>query len=521
MDVIRELYSLIKKLIGRKSPILPFVLSKKYLYTKLLNGIIEGKYQTETEAEIDISANNKVGDQSYSKTKQLLIEKLLSLVCILNLDSATYSLYMVNHFSAKRELFVAEVLQWFGLHNALYYIVTRRTLRKAKKYELTDIQYGCFKLLRNYESKRGSIKKCEEYARKVNETLNILLVESRVENIRTRLNASLNKQMSPDEKTLQLFVDQIEWIEGDVSRYPTRTVMINYFISAGLIYRLSGDFEKAYGLYQQYYSYLNDNPAIANGARKAEVCYYLVRCCLMMRDYDKGFHYARLRTECQPVGAVNEFAFMEAYCLLYIHSKQHHKAGDIFRWVKSHKDLYGNDKRVEKWGIIEAYIRLFLSNSDPLALPESVTIYGNIFNVSRLLNEIDETRQDRHGMNIAILVFQVLYLLKERKFKALDERINYIKNYVQNTIRPDSTKLYYRTDCLFKMFALAQENQYAYDKTKHTTAVLLQKMKAFQAPDVSDCHHVEEVIPHEQSWQLFIRALERETIVLEPAHKVG
>ncbi len=520
MDVIRELYSLIKKLMGRKSPFLPVIFQEKYLYTKLLNGVVEGKYQNENEAEIDIASYNDAGSQSYPKTKQRLIEKLLSLVCTLNLDNTTYSLYLVNHFHAKRELFVAEVMQWFGLPNAMYYIITRRTLKKAKKYDLTDVKLGCYKLLRNYESKHGTITKCEKYTQKVHDTLAILHLESRVENVRSRLNAHLAKQVVLDDEIIKQLDEQIAWIKGDVTRYPTRTVVINYCISAGRVHRLKGEFSEAYTLYQQYLTFLNDNPALANDARRAEACYYLVRCCLLMRDFDNGFRYAKLRSQYQDTGNMNGFAFMETYCLLCIHSKQYVKSAEIFRWAKNQKNLYKDDRIVEKWGIYEAYIRLFLADKESAVIPRSVTIYGDNFNVHRLLNEIDVTRQDRRGINVTVLIFQVLYLLKEQKYVALDERIQYMQEYVSKVMRSGTSLIYFRTECFFRMLNIARENQYSFDKTQRATAELFRKMTAFRSPDIFDRLFVEEVIPHEQSWQIFMDTLQHEIISVNPAEPV-
>lgn len=511
MNVIFEMYDHIRQLISRKNPPTAYVLDPKCKSAQLLEGICAGKYTSDEAAAQDLFPDSEDSEkcmQNYRKIKYQLLNKLIRLHYFLNLRSDTHSEYMVNAFTAKKELVVAEMLQWFQRHEAMKQVVFR-VLRKARRYHLTPEKLRCYEILRNYYSKFGPQKECTYYTKLISETLAIYNAEIVSSNLRTQLRSELSRHTTLDPDHFKEFIEPCQKLAKNTEVYQTRTLWLNYSVTVGLLSRLGGDYVQAKRIYESYLGFFQKNPHLCKKENIAQICYYSLRCCLFMRDYESAYNYVEQGDAHQDLGTYNWFCHKSAHFLLCLHTQNWQTARDVFAWVVNHPNFRNDAIRVEIWSVYEGFLQFFLPES--IALPTSETVHGATFQLHRLLQEIDQTRQDKSGMNIAILIFQALHYLKQRNFDLLDSRIDAIQQYAYKWLRNDTDSRFVRTDCLFKSLSAMRDCQYEVQRTQERVATLLKRMESVRSSDGSEkgMAPIEEIAPYEHDWQSVIRELER------------
>ncbi len=509
MQTIKDMYNLIRRLTSRKDPALKTILNPDLLSTRLLNGIMSSKYLDDAAAAQDLFPDDKIGKRNYRQTKYNLIQKLITLCFFLNLRVPTHPSYTVNAYRAKREVFVAELLEWFRLHEAYKFILSR-TIRTAETYQLTEVLFKSYSLLRNYHSKHGSAKDCEYYAKKATENYEALGAELQSGNIRALLWSELSKQSLPSPERVHYFLLASEQLAMLNRRYHTRTLSLNYYLVAGMAYRLNGDFAKAFSVYQENYTYLCEHPGLATDAKKVVALFSLVRCCLFSQQYESGNHYAQKALELEPPGTYNWFCVVEAGFLLSLHDRKIERAAELFEWAITQSEFRRYELLVEKWSIYEGYLRFLLP--DEQAPDAGTTVHGDCFSFGRLFQEIDETRSDKLGLNIAIQILQVLQYLRHGLFDLLDSRITAVQNYLYTYLRGERVAQFERTECLFRMFLAMRAADYDPERTQERAAAWLQQMTNIRPADGScsgKAVQIEEIVPYEYLWSMVLRELQR------------
>lgn len=519
MKVIKELHTIIRELTSRKDSAFSYLFKPDNLTTKLLERIVDGEIETDEDAIRELFGSTAGERQSFRKTKSFLISRLISMCQFVNLQPPAHSLYLSNTYRAKREILVAEFLQWFQLQDS-YLFVVRRTIKTAKAYHLTDDLLRGYQILRNHHSKHGTHSECLKYAKLVTETSRILLAEIQSANLRTTFQSESVNTLTVDSETVTSYKSSIELLRDEVERYQTRTLRMNYCQVAGTMYRMLGEFEEAKSIYLQYFEFLKNNPKFSYNAQIAMTLYWLVRCCSKSGELKMGHQYAEQAIGLVKIGTFNWFTVQEAHFLLCLQSGSYKNATVIFSTVVTQPQFRKLAIRAEKWGIYEAYLRLFNSEE---SLPLACTVHGETYSSSHVLQELEEIRQDKRGFYIPILIFQVLHYLRIRAFDLLDSRITACKDYLHNHVPKDSLGRFVRTDSLFRMFMAMRASEYQVEKTNKRIESHLAKITGFPQPDIpqSDSVQIEEIIPYENLWQWVVQELEqieREKLIVRPLY---
>ncbi len=91
MDVILEIYHLIRRLVSRKDPATKVLLTTDNLSTKLLQGFFSGTYTSDEQAAKDLYPDTRRGRATYRQLKYTLVNNLTNVLFFLNLRSPKYS----------------------------------------------------------------------------------------------------------------------------------------------------------------------------------------------------------------------------------------------------------------------------------------------------------------------------------------------------------------------------------------------------------------------------------------------
>ncbi|MBK6950081.1 MAG: hypothetical protein IPH16_20200 [Haliscomenobacter sp.] len=127
------------------------------------------------------------------------------------------------------------------------------------------------------------------------------------------------------------------------------------------------------------------------------------------------------------------------------HSGDYEETLRVFEQASSHPGFRRLDPvNAEFWKISEAYLLYLLYTG---RIPSTSEKAFN-FRIAKFLNEVPIFSKDKKGMNIPILIVQILFTIAQQRYDLAVLRIDSIEKYCTRYLRKDDT---YRSNLFIKM----------------------------------------------------------------------
>ncbi|QNP50729.1 hypothetical protein [Hymenobacter qilianensis] len=202
----------------------------------------------------------------------------------------------------------------------------------------------------------------------------------------------------------------------------------------------------------------------------------------LAEEYIKDFHPS----------SANWFYFLEHYMLLALHAKEYSKAYEILRLARKNP-YYGKQRAaaIQRWDLFEVYLHFIQPEGTALRLQ-----------FSQFIQTVPDYSRDKQGYNVAILVLQFLYYLRQRNLDALLTRLEGLRKYEQNHLRDPATL---RSQLFFRLLLLTVREDFAPQACEKKGQSLLNRLR--EAPQPGDAYAESEIIPYEDLWALTLNIL--------------
>jgi hypothetical protein len=126
------------------------------------------------------------------------------------------------------------------------------------------------------------------------------------------------------------------------------------------------------------------------------------------------------------------------------------------------------------------------------------------FRMSKFLNEVQLYAKDKSGMNIPILIAELLYDLQTKKWSKLIDRAESLGKYRVRYINPE---VQLRSHCFFKLLELTPKAAFQWEKLVVQAESIVQSIGK-KADGMLAANNIEiEIIPYERLWEMLLRAL--------------
>lgn len=203
-------------------------------------------------------------------------------------------------------------------------------------------------------------------------------------------------------------------------------------------------------------------------------------------------------------GNLNWFIVSQFYILLLFHSGKIQDGFEFYRKVRSIRNKKKSRLEIGKefWNLIEAFIDYFIKTGK-IEIPANKR--KPRFDSKSFVKSVPESSRDKRGMNIMILVLQILFLLDEKKEDEMVDRMEALRYYSSRYLRKNDD---FRSNCFIKMVLKIPESNYNQIALKRNTKDLLKKLKS-KPLDVADKPIEMEIIPFEALWEIILDSLER------------
>jgi hypothetical protein len=498
-----ELANLLNKTKLKSSGILDIILEPDSKMQQLYDALVSQRVRSDDEAlGWMLDGGDDVAKLPNLKNK--LKDRMLDSVFLLDFKEPGFSDRQKAYFECYKKWAAAMILV---MRNAKVsgIDVLEKLLRHTIRFEFTELTCDILRALRIYYSTNaGDLKKYEVTRDQLHHYQDVWHMENQVENLYTELiiqyvnNKATKMEVSEQAKVYYTmakpYLDQCESFKVQLFGR-----LIHIFA-----YSSVNDYITTARLCEEAVSFF-DKKDFDSGFALQVFYYNLITCYLQLREFEKGQAIIGRCQNLVEAGSFNWFKLQELFFLLAMHTEHYEAAAQVLSKVMNDPRFESQSFQItEVWKIYNAYTHFLIK----IGRLSSITLQSQRntkFKIGKFLNETPVFSKDKRGMNIPILVIQILYALADRDYQQCLDRMEGIEKYCSRYLKQNDT---FRSNCFIKM--LLQIPTYAFhrERVARHTQKLFEMLCAVPMEVANQAYEI-EIIPYEMLWQMTINALEK------------
>jgi hypothetical protein len=191
----------------------------------------------------------------------------------------------------------------------------------------------------------------------------------------------------------------------------------------------------------------------------------------------------------------NWFYFQEHHVLLALHAGQYERAQQLMASIIKNPSYLGQrEAPLQRWDLYKSYIDFVLPSTRPQTLRQR--------QVAQQMLLLPEYSRDKRGHNVAIIVLQLLYYLRERNLEPVLLRLERLRKYQQRHLYEASTL---RSRLFLRLLQVIVEKNFDPAKAAERGKGLLQQLR--DTPPPGEAFAEVEIIPYESLWEIVLGLL--------------
>ncbi len=466
-------------------------------------------------AKSDMEAANFLGvdirSSTYRNLKNELKNRLINTVFFIDVKQANYNDYQRAYYNAWKDMAAAMVL--FGKRARTSALeISKKVLQIAKKYEHIDLAVSVLKVLRlHYGSIAGDLIKFKMYNEELKHYQKALDAEMEAEEYYCIMAAEYINSKATKKENYDQALEFAGILEPLVKQFPYARLQLLYYLIKITAYMNINDFESTRQVCIEGIKCFNKKKFEHQTAIQILLHQQLI-CNIQLKQFEEGKKAASRSLANIPEGTHNWFTHYELEFKLAMHTQNYQESYNILKTIESHTNFNQLPAhQQEKWQIHRAFIH-YLVILEKIK-PEKGDRSFNNFRIGRFLNEVPKYAKDKAGMNITILIIQILFLILKKQYDKTIDRIEAIEKYCYRYLRQDHT---YRSNCFIKMLLQIPISGFHRAGVKRRAAGYVKKLNNVPLEASSQPYDI-EVIPYEHLWEFAIDSLENKFYKKQPA----
>lgn len=463
-------------------------------------GLIHNKFANDNDAAryfFDATPD----DSNYQKLKSKLRKSLINVLFLLDFKQFSSTAHQLAYYECQKEWAAAKLL--FGKSAKIAAIaLAKKVLKEAKKYEFTDLSLQATSLLRqHYGIVRGDLKKFKQYNEEYQYYEQVWILENRAEELYIDLIINFVNRKSANALIYEKATEYYSQLQVPMQQYDAYRLHLCGHLIRIMIYSSVNDYENTIEMCDEAIQFFESKEYDAH--MPLQIFYFQkIICYTQLKEYQKGKAAVERCADFVEEGNYNWFKMQELHLLLALHAKEYQSAYAIFsKAMGTSQFQFLSANIAEMWKIYEAYIHylILIKQIKPRVNDKRFTS----FRLNRFLNETPIYSKDKRGMNIPILIVQILLLLHKKKFNALSDKMEAIEKYRTRYLRQDDT---FRSNCIIKMLLQVPTARFHPSAVMRKVKQYLDKLQNTPLNVANQTHDI-EIIPYEYLWDFVIASL--------------
>lgn len=481
---------------------------KQTKINKLYEAIRDGKIKSNEDAADFLGVDVK--STTYRNVKNNLKRRLLNTIFFIDVKQAVYNDQQAAYFNCWREWAAVKILVAKGAHLSAMELC-QKIITISIQYEFVDLILDVAKQIRLYHGTiDGDRKKFDYYNGLYQYYEQALIAENKVEEYFCDLTVDSIRQKASHQdiynKALLLFPELDEYLE----KYPFfrlqflgRMIKIAAFMAAN-------DYRKTLDICEEGLNFFEQKDFEVKIPLSVFLHQKLV-CHIQLKQFEAGKAAAKKSLGMIPEGTFNWFKNHELHFLLAMHTREYKDAYVNWNIATTHKKFkYLDDNSQEKWTLYGFFLH-YLTLLDKLKTPEEETKFNN-FRLGKFLNLVPTYSQDKRGLNIPILIAQILFLVLKKEYDLLIDRMETIEKYCSRYLKQDDA---FRSNCFIRMLLQLPEAGFHQAAVVRKAQKYLDKLRTVPLEIAAQPFEI-EIIPYEDLWQFVLDSLENKHFSARP-----
>ncbi len=500
MKNLRQIINIVKHIKLKPSDLITFDQSADTKINQFYQKIQNGAFTTEDEAAQFFYGSN-VNNSSYKNLKSNLRNRLINTLFFINStknqnERENAYLYCSKYSVAGKILFILNIRE---AGTDLF----QKVLRRAIHFDFTEyVIEAAYALRSHYAIRIGNEKKFEYYNEMLNRYHKIREAEFLAGELYLRILIPYIKNKSIKEDTYQQAKDALDKLAPYLTQYDSPYLHYIGFYIESLIYLSKNDYATTVEVCVRAIDFFDQKPYAYNTAIKAFL-HQQILCYTQLKQFQEGRQAIEKSNAIVRAGSYNWYVNTDLHETLELHSKNYQEAYYVFNKAVGHKKFSQlNDRIREKWQIYEAYIHflVFTERVQPIRGDKRFTK----FKMGRFLNSVPTFSKDKRGLNIPILVIQIVFMIVKKDYEQAVNRIEAIDKYRSRYLRKDDN---FRSNCFIKMLLQIPISGFHKAGIERRAKKYVDMLSSVPLEIARQANEI-EIIPYEDLWEIIIDALE-------------
>lgn len=458
--------------------------------------LVSGEFDNDDQVAQYFYGKGK-SNSSYQKLRGTLKSRLINALFLIDLKQASYGNRQRAYYESYREWAATKIL--FGKQARTAAISQCRKLVKiARQYEFTELLVDILHTLRLYYGTiEGDHKKYQQYNQAFKEAQKQWHLETEVEEEYLELSigfvnakATRHEVREQAERAFKTVAPIMENHTAYQIHLCGRLIEVSQFTSVN-------DYADALDVCERAIAFFAAKDYEASIPLQI-FHYQKLICHLQLYQIDEAFAASDICETFLEEGTFNWFKLHEVRLQLYMVTKAYAKAARLVSDVLGHESFANlPDNISETWKISEAYL-YFIQQAGHLPVD---TVSD--FRTARFLNDIEVFTKDKRGMNIHLIVLEVLLYLVEKNYDRLIDRVEAIDKYRTRYLKEDGLE---RTNHFLRMLLQLPKNAFEREKVVEKASADYAALQDIPIALANQAHEI-EIVPYEYLWEMVLETL--------------
>ncbi|WP_235298553.1 hypothetical protein [Portibacter marinus] len=473
--------------------------------TILYDAIASGEVKTDHDAlALMYNGNGKLG--TLNRLKNRLYKRLLNSIFFIDQSGPNYKdIFEAGKNSYKNYAAIKILLA--NRKRLVAIDLAKKTLKVTSKFEFTDLNYLLSSILTtHFASYTSNLKKYKSYRKKRDYYLKALSAEQEVEELYGYFGLTMMKNKTGvDSKFTEFHLQKIKEMRLLQKSIKTTRFNLYTFLYQANYYLEFSNYKSLIEVAQEGIAFYKKK-----GIKSVDADYTLrTREALgqfLSNNYAEAQNLFKKNLEITDPRTSNWFSTYNYLFATYINSELYLKAYEALSIVFSKEEFESTlPLLVQLFKIKEAYIHFLveLGKIDPEKSDQEPL---RPFRLNRFLNDVPTYSKDKRGVNISILIIQMILLVQNKKHGQIIDRLDALNMYSHRYLRSDHT---FRSNCFIKMLTKLPDADY--HPIRWHRYVEKYRKRLDEHPFELSYHNLDlEVIPFETLYDLVIEMLEQQ-----------
>jgi hypothetical protein len=407
--------------------------NNKSKFNQFYEALRDNKFKNDREAASTLYKCSPT-DPKYRQLKSRFRKRLLNTLFFLDINMPKAANYDRAYYSCHKDWTLVKTLIWYNAPNSAAQLA-RQILTTSLKFKFADLIINSSRILRDYAAQQGNERDYEEYDNYIKEYNDILSAEIRSEELLQRVVMNYYKPLSKTQELTENIEDYCEALVSLSEQYDSPVIFYNMYLVWIFAYEMQQDFESMLEVCEQGEQFVQKNAVYKQHKKTVTFQTKKMSAYLHLRNYRDGRATAEKCLKELKAGSEDWFNFMDYYFLLTMHVNNPLQSVAIFKLVYNNSKLRKQDSEtVEKWDIYEGYIE-YLIQVEGKENPVLQKQQNKQFRPSKFIGKSALYNKEQRIFTVHVLILQILFLLEERKFNEVMERIDRLKKYANRQLR--------------------------------------------------------------------------------------